>query len=183
MPKRDKTWNKGQGRGRRPNIRRREDSSPRDEDDHPHRQPSRRTRDDRSWSRSRSPPNEMIDIDLGTQTEMTDLDQAEMTNFCPKASPILNTSRGRCTAPWSKYALEVLRLSRLLAVVRLLVEHHQRLQGQHRVQRWPNVWRRQDVLHATRGCQNALEARPVLLPEDWKAGLTRRTFRIMLSAN
>ena len=79
--------------------------------------------------------DEMIDLDLGIQDEMTDLDQTEMTDLCPKASPILNTSRGRCTAPWSKYTLEVLRLSRLLAVVRLLVEHHQRLQGQHRVQR------------------------------------------------
>jgi hypothetical protein len=79
--------------------------------------------------------DEMTDLDPGIQDEITDLDLAEMTDLCPKASPILNTSRGRCTAPWSKYALEVLRLSRLLAVVRLLVEHHQRLQGQHRVQR------------------------------------------------
>jgi hypothetical protein len=79
--------------------------------------------------------DEMTDLDPDIQDEMTDLDLAEMTDLCPKASPILNTSRGRCTAPWSKYVLEVLRLSRLLDVVRLLVEHLQKLHGQHHVQR------------------------------------------------
>jgi hypothetical protein len=79
--------------------------------------------------------DEMTDLDPGIQDEMTDLDPAEMTDLCPRTLPILNTSRGKCTAPWSKYVLEVLRLSRLLDVARLLVEHLQKLQGHHHVQR------------------------------------------------
>ena len=58
--------------------------------------------------------DEMTDLDLGTQDEMTDLDQAlqdemtdldliEMTDLYQRTLPILNTSRGKCTAPWSKY--------------------------------------------------------------------------------
>ena len=61
--------------------------------------------------------DEMTDLDQDIQDEMTDLDLIEMTDLYPRTLPILNTSRGKCTAPWSKYALEVLRLSRLLAVV------------------------------------------------------------------
>ena len=79
--------------------------------------------------------DEMTDLVRAIQDEMTDLDPAEMTDLCPKASPILNTSRGRCIAPWSKYVLEVLRLSRLPDVVRLLVEHLRKLQEHHHVQR------------------------------------------------
>jgi hypothetical protein len=79
--------------------------------------------------------DEMTDLDQALQDEMTDLDLIEMTDLYPRTSPILNTSRGKCTAPWSKYVLEVLRLSRLLDVARLLVEHLQKLQGHHHVQR------------------------------------------------
>jgi hypothetical protein len=79
--------------------------------------------------------DEMTDLDPGTQDEMTDLDQVEMTDLYRRTLPILNTSRGKCIAPWSKYVLEVRRLSRLLDVVRLPVEHLPKLHGHHRVQR------------------------------------------------
>jgi hypothetical protein len=81
--------------------------------------------------------DEMTDLDPDIQDEITDLDLnlIEITDLYPRTSPILNTSRGKCTAPWSKYVLEVLRLSRLLDVARLLVEHLQKLQGHHHVQR------------------------------------------------
>ena len=61
--------------------------------------------------------DEMTDLDQALQDEMTDLDLIEMTDLYRRTLPILSTSRGKCTAPWSKYALEALRLSRLLAVV------------------------------------------------------------------
>ena len=79
--------------------------------------------------------DEMTDLVQATQDEMTDLDPAEMTDLCPRTFPDLNISKGKCTAPWSKYISEVLRLSRRPDVVRLLVERLQKLHGQHHVQR------------------------------------------------
>ena len=79
--------------------------------------------------------DEMTDLDQALQDEMTDLDLIEMTDLYRRTLPILSTSRGKCTAPWSKYVLEVRKLSRLLDVARLLVEHLQKLQGHHHVQR------------------------------------------------
>ena len=79
--------------------------------------------------------DEMIDLDPDIQDEMTDLDPAEMTDLCPRTFPVLNTSRGKCTEPWSRYVSEVRRLSRLHDVARLLVERLQKLPEDHHVQR------------------------------------------------
>ena len=79
--------------------------------------------------------DEMTDLDPETQDEMTDLDPIEMNDLYPRTLPILNTSRGTRTAPWSKYASEARKLSRLHDAVRLLVEHLQKLHCQHRIQR------------------------------------------------
>ena len=43
--------------------------------------------------------DEMTDLDPDIQDEMTDLDLIEMTDLYPRTSTILNTSRGKCTAP------------------------------------------------------------------------------------
>jgi hypothetical protein len=43
--------------------------------------------------------DEMTDLVQAIQDEMTDLDPAEMTDLCQRTLPILNTSRGKCTAP------------------------------------------------------------------------------------
>ena len=79
--------------------------------------------------------DEMTDLDPDIQDEMTDLDLIEMTDLYRRTLPILSTSRGKCTAPWSKYVSEVRRLSRLHGVARLLVEHLQKLHGYPHVQR------------------------------------------------
>ena len=79
--------------------------------------------------------DEMTDLDQALQDEMTDLDLIEMTDLYRRTLPILSTSRGKCTAPWSKYASEVRRLSRLHDAARLLVERLQKPPEDHHVQR------------------------------------------------
>ena len=79
--------------------------------------------------------DEMTDLDQDIQDEMTDLDLIEMTDLYPRTSPILNTSRGKCTEPWSRYVSEVRRLSRLHDAARLLVERLQKPPEDHHVQR------------------------------------------------
>ena len=72
MPKRDKTWNKGQGRGRQDDERR-GDQSRREDRQQPRRQQSRQGRDDRS--RSRSPP--MPRRDDRSRSANKDIDRLE----------------------------------------------------------------------------------------------------------
>ena len=117
---------------------------------------------------------------LPCQDEMTDLDLDEMTDLVPPASPILNTSRGKCSVPWTVCVWVARRLSGLLDTARKQLEHHRKVHGITQGACHQNVQRLQPVPrppHELRVRQEGLVVRPDLLPRDRKAAKTIRTRR------
>ena len=122
----------------------------------------------------------VLALALLSQDEMTDLDPDEMTNLVPPASPILNTSRGKCSVPWTVCVWVARRLSGLLDTARKQLEHLQKVHGITQGARHQNVQRLQPVprpSHELRVRQEGLAVHRDLLPRDRKAAKTRKTRR------
>ena len=166
MPKRDKTWNKGQGHDVVKVVVKNDETK----------------MTARAIVKDDETEKTVLALALPCQDEMTDLDLEEMTDLFPKIWPILNTSRGTYSVPWTVCVWEARRLSGLFDTVRKLLEHLLKVHGitHHQGARHLNVQRLQPVprpSHELRVRREGLVVHHDLLPRDRKAAKTRRTRR------